>query len=231
MPQQGLHADLAARLRGKRQELTLGRQTLSAAPNPHQRKAQEIEPRPEIRVIHPLVVLSEANPPNAVHWTGLDEYAGPGFLEKLTQLRVLRELGLIGANHNGEPDLQPDRLIETTDLPPQCLGRARIRRMKHLCPRFLIPKQGCLLGHHEVLRSGVVLTIHDEWSAIPLAEARGRDSALAVLVAPEEDVLQPLTAVEARAKVFEKLSVVHWFSSVFGVGVSIRCRYQRLPCG
>jgi len=124
----------------------------------------------------------------------------------------LRELGLIGANNDGEPVLQPDCLIKITYLTSQCLGRARVRRLKYLCPRFLIPKQGSLLGHHEVLCGWIALTVHDEWSAMPLAEARSRDSALAVLVTPEEDEFQPLITVEASAEVFKKLRVVHWCS-------------------
>lgn len=46
-----------------------------------------------------------------------------------------------------------------------------------------------------------------EWCAVPLAEARRGDATLALLAAPEKDVVQLLAGVEAKAKLFNEVSV------------------------
>lgn len=169
----------------------------------HEREAQEIEASPLIGIVDLLVILGQTDAPDSIDWARFNKDAIASLLEKLPKFNVLCELGLVGADNDGEAMLKPSGFIKTAHLAPQGFGGSRVWSSKNLLFGCLIAEERSLLSHHEMLRRGVLLPIYDEGGTVPLAEAGCGDAMLAGLVAPEEDELQLLSSIEAGPQVFE----------------------------
>lgn len=94
----------------------------------HQREPQQIQALPQVGVIRVYVILGESDAPDAVNRAGLNDDARTGILEECIQLRVLRELGLVGPDDNCISVLQPIVLVESAHVAAKRLGRVGRRR-------------------------------------------------------------------------------------------------------
>lgn len=64
----------------------------------HQRKSEEVPPRPFVRASCPCVVGREPDAPHGVHRAGLDEHLLARGEQEVSQGRVLGKLGLVCAS-------------------------------------------------------------------------------------------------------------------------------------
>lgn len=174
----------------------------------HQREPQKIQALPQVGVTRVYVILGESDAPDAVNRACLNDDARTSTLEECIQLRVLRELGLVGPDHNCIPVLQPIVFVESAYVAAKRLGRVGRRRLEHLSANVLIAEQGCFLCHHEMFGSRVALPVDNKFGFEPLAEARSGDSVPASLVSPEKDIVQIFSSVEAGVEVFQIFGVV-----------------------
>ncbi len=177
----------------------------------HERKAQEVESAPLVRVVGPFVVLGEADTPDSVNGACLDENPSACLLEKMSNLGILGKLGRVCAHDDGKPVLEPDSFVETTHLPAKGFGSTRIGSLQNLLSGQSVPEEGGFFRHHEVLCCGIQFSINGERRAIPLAETRSRNAMLAGLVPPEEDVRELLSGVVPESKFFDQSGVVHGY--------------------
>src|SRR5262249_50226129 len=121
----------------------------------NERKTEEIAPAPRKRISSCLVVASQSDSPNGVHRARLDEDVFARAQQIRTQAGILSELGGVAAHDDVHSHLAPDLVVEGAHLAADRLALPWLFGRKDGTSRFDVTERARLLGHHELLGTGI----------------------------------------------------------------------------